>query len=146
MSIATARECVLLANRTVSLDPSAPSDSLDANEFSADRAWHAHHLLDRLNRLLWVLRVNGAVVALVGIISTVESPSKVLWLLQHEAREGNPFGPFFYRNHVAAFANLFWPVCLGPGWRTPSAPSGVEAASLLRSDVRGVRCFRCAPS
>ncbi|MBK9137218.1 MAG: hypothetical protein IPM17_00355 [Verrucomicrobia bacterium] len=51
--------------------------------------------------------------ALVGIISTFDNPSKVLWLLPHETRAGNFFGPFYYRNHGAAFANLLWPVCLG---------------------------------
>lgn len=113
VSIATPRERLLWASPTASANLPSPSELLDSIESSTDRASHAHHLPDRLNRLLWVLCVNGAAVALVGIISTFDNPSKILGLLPHEARTDRFFGPFYYRNHGAAFANLLWPICLG---------------------------------
>lgn len=69
-------------------------------------------LPDRLRRLMWLLCLNGAAVASVGIISSIDNPAKLMWILSLEHREGEFFGPFFYRNHGAAFINLIWPMCL----------------------------------
>ena len=113
VSIASPREQVLLARPDLSQDRPGPSNSPDHDYSSPSRNSLIPAVPDRLNRFLWVLCVNGAAVALVGIISTFDNPSKVLWLLPHETRSGNFFGPFWYRIHGAAFANLIWPVCLG---------------------------------
>jgi hypothetical protein len=71
-----------------------------------------HRVSHRLRRLLWVICLNGGAVALVGIVSTLDDPSRMLWVLPHENREGDFFGPFYYRNHGAQFVNLIWPLCL----------------------------------
>jgi hypothetical protein len=71
-----------------------------------------HRFPHRLRRLLWVICLNGGGLALVGIISTFDDPSKMLWVLPHENRGGEFFGPFYYRNHGALFVNLVWPLCL----------------------------------
>jgi hypothetical protein len=85
-----------------------------------------HELPQRLKRLLWVACLNGAAVALVGILSTLDKPTKVLWVVPHETRDGNFFGPFWYRNHGAQYLNLLWPLCLG-----------LYQASFLQAAERG---------
>ncbi len=136
VSVATRQEYSLLRHSAGLENSPFPTNSPSDHEPLADRAWLAHRLPDRLNRLLWVLCVNGALVALVGILSTFANPSKVLWLLPHETRSANFFGPFYYRNHGAALANLLWPVCLGlwlaHGLRSEKAGHGF-LASLGRS-------------
>ncbi len=67
----------------------------------------------RLERLLWVCCLSGAAVALVGMISVLDQPARVLWLADHPTRQGGFFGPFWYRNNGAQYLNLLWPVCLG---------------------------------
>lgn len=80
---------------------------------NAEAAGSRHELPHRLKKLLWVACLNGAAVALIGIFSTLDNPAKVLWLVPHETRQGNFFGPFWYRNHGAQYLNLLWPLCLG---------------------------------
>ncbi len=78
------------------------------------REFHpAHRLPHRLRRLMWVLSLNGGAVALIGILSTIDNPPKVLWIMTHAYRDGEFFGPFYYRNNGAQFVNLIWPLCLG---------------------------------
>jgi hypothetical protein len=83
------------------------------------RTWNAHdsgldlRIPHRLRRLIWVIALNGGAVALVGIVSTIDDPAKLLWLMPHEGRDGGFFGPFSYRNNGAQFVNLIWPLCLG---------------------------------
>lgn len=72
-----------------------------------------HALPVRLERLLWVCCLNGAAVALAGIISVLDQPARVLWLADHPTRQAGFFGPFWYRNNGAQYLNLLWPVGLG---------------------------------
>jgi hypothetical protein len=93
-----------------------------------------HRLPERVRRLAWVLSLNGGALALVGILSTISNPERLLWLVPVEGRYGDFFGPFYYRNHGALFVNLIWPLCLGL-WLTRSlraAQRGAFRASLLR--------------
>lgn len=71
-----------------------------------------HFLPQRLKRLLGVLCVNGALVALVGIAGTLRPSEYILGLFPHPTRQGGFFGPFWYRNNGAQYLNLLWPVCL----------------------------------
>lgn len=80
---------------------------------NAEAVGSRHALPRRLRKLLWIACLNGAAVALVGIFSTLDNPTRVLWLFPHETRQGNFFGPFWYRNHGAQYLNLLWPLCLG---------------------------------
>ena len=68
---------------------------------------------ERLKQLLRLLCLNGGLVAIVGILSVLDNPRKVMWLVSHETRVGSFFGPFWYRNNGAHFMNLLFPVCLG---------------------------------
>jgi hypothetical protein len=72
----------------------------------------------RLRLLLWVLSVNGALVALQGILQQIEGGGKLLWLVKplvNPAAE-TQFGPYAYRANASQFFNLIWPVTLGFWW------------------------------
>ena len=69
----------------------------------------------RLQRLLWVLCVNGALLALEGILQRLDGTSKLLWLVVPRFNDSAQaqFGPYAYRSNAATYLNLIWPVCLG---------------------------------
>jgi len=72
----------------------------------------------RLKRLLWVLAINGALLALEGIVQRQSGCPKLLFLVQpaiHHNAESQ-FGPFAYRANAAQYFNLLWPACLGFWW------------------------------
>lgn len=68
----------------------------------------------RLRRLLWVICLNGALLAVVSIIQRADGTNKLLWILP--SRSDKPaeslFGPWSYRANAAQYFNLVWPVCL----------------------------------
>jgi hypothetical protein len=72
----------------------------------------------RLRMLLWVLAVNGTLLAIEGIIQRIEGSGRLLFLVKPRV---NPtaiahFGPFAYRANAASYFNLVWPVCVGMWW------------------------------
>jgi O-antigen ligase len=75
-------------------------------------------LPERLRRLLWVLGVNGGLLAAEAIIQRAAGTDKLLWLVQPRVnREGiYHFGAYAYRNNAAQYFNLLWPVILGFWW------------------------------
>lgn len=68
----------------------------------------------RLKRLLWVLVVNTALVAVVGICQRLDGTNKLLWLLEPRFNKGavEQFGPYAYRGNAAQLFNLVWPAAL----------------------------------
>jgi hypothetical protein len=88
-------------------------------------------LPDRLRRLLWVLCLNGAVLALEGILQRLDGTNKLLWLVQpYWNRDAeSQFGPYAYRGNGAEYLNLIWPVCVGFWWtlRQRAARAGLRA-------------------
>lgn len=71
----------------------------------------------RLRRLLWLLGLNAAVLALVAILHKMQGSDKLLWILKSStASKDAHFGPFNYRSNAAQYLNLAWPVCLGFWW------------------------------
>ena len=69
----------------------------------------------RLRLLLWVLCINGAVLALESILQRLSGTNKLLWLvvpLFNNTAESQ-FGPYAYRANAASYFNLLWPVSLG---------------------------------
>jgi O-antigen ligase len=72
----------------------------------------------RLRRLLWVLCLNGTVLALESILQRLSGTGKLLWLVQPAINQSADlqFGPFAYRSNSAQYFNLIWPVCLGFWW------------------------------
>lgn len=69
----------------------------------------------RLQRLLWVLCINGALLALEGILQRLDGTNKLLWLVVPHINSGTEaqFGPYAYRSNAASYLNLIWPVCFG---------------------------------
>lgn len=69
----------------------------------------------RVQRLLWVLCVNGALLALEGILQRLDGTNKLLWMIVprfNNSAEAQ-FGPYAYRSNAATYLNLIWPVCIG---------------------------------
>jgi len=75
-------------------------------------------LPERLRRLLWLLCLNGAVLAMEAIIQRASGSNKLLFLVEtHTNREAlDQFGPYAYRSNAAQYFNLLWPLCLGFWW------------------------------
>lgn len=72
----------------------------------------------RLKNLVTVAGVNGALIAVEGIVQRVSGTPKPLWLLEMSVNRDAlaQFGPFGYRSNAAQFFNLLWPVLLGLWW------------------------------
>ncbi|MEI7733634.1 MAG: O-antigen ligase family protein [Verrucomicrobiota bacterium] len=98
----------------------------------------AHGLLPpRLRRLLWLLSVNGAVLAMVSIIQRMDGTSELLWLVEARIHK-NPleiFGPFAYRANAAQYFNLIWPVSLGLWWTYQRARTRHQHLDLIHPRI-----------
>jgi hypothetical protein len=72
----------------------------------------------RLAFLLWLVCINGALLALEGLIQRFEGSGRLLFLVQPRVNPGaeTQFGPWAYRGNAAAWFNLLWPLCLGFWW------------------------------
>ena len=72
----------------------------------------------RLRRLLWLLSINGSLLAVEGIAQRIGGSNKLIWLMQPRVnREAEyQFGPYAYRANAAQYFNLLWPVALGFWW------------------------------
>jgi O-antigen ligase len=94
----------------------------DERQAARDAAAEPHRRISnpipaRFRRLLWVLCINGALVALVSILHKISGAEKLLWILK--SRTAGPeahFGPYNYRTNAAQYLNLVWPLCLGFWW------------------------------
>lgn len=75
-------------------------------ESAASPRWH---------RLLWVISINGALVAFQGLLQRAEGSHKLLWIAEPRVNKSPEsfFGPYAYRSNAAQFLNLVWPVTLG---------------------------------
>ena len=73
----------------------------------------------RLRRLVLVLGINGALVALEGILQRNAGTPKLLWFMPtHDNPTASAqFGPYAYRSNAAQFFNLIWPLALGVWWQ-----------------------------
>lgn len=72
----------------------------------------------RWKKLLWVVCLNGALLAIEGLVQRADNTGKLLWLVEpriHKSAESQ-FGPYAYRSNGAQFLNLIWPVALGFWW------------------------------
>jgi hypothetical protein len=69
----------------------------------------------RLQFILWVLSINGALLALEAILQRLSGTNQLLWLVQPRFNTAGiyHFGPYAYRANAASYFNLVWPVCLG---------------------------------
>jgi hypothetical protein len=78
----------------------------------------------RARRLIWLLSVNGAALALEGIVQRLAqmklpySPGQLLFLVQPTVNPSalSQFGPWAYRSNAAQYFNMLWPVSVGLWW------------------------------
>ncbi len=72
------------------------------------------YLSQRTKRLLWVICLNGTLLAVEGILQRLSKTNKLLWLIQPELHVWwtVQFGPYAYRSNAAQLFNLIWPVTL----------------------------------
>lgn len=72
----------------------------------------------RLRALLWVLSLNGGLVAIEGIVQRLDGSGHLLFLVKPRVNPGaeSQFGPFAYRANGSQYLNLIWPVALGFWW------------------------------
>ena len=88
----------------------------------------------RIRILLWVLCVNGALVAIQGIAQRVSGSRELLWLLEPRINKDPStfFGPYAYRANAAQYFNLVWPVALGLWWTYRQADRSRPAGASHR--------------
>jgi len=72
----------------------------------------------RLQRLVFVLAANGALVAFQGILQQSSGTAKLLWfkVASNNRAASAQFGPYNYRSNAAQLFNLIWPAALGLWW------------------------------
>jgi len=97
-------------------DKPEPDEPVAENETAAPDL--SGRLPMRLRRLLWVLCLNGALLALEGILQRLDNTNKLLWLVEprYNTSSESQFGPYAYRSNAAQYLNMLWPVCLGLWW------------------------------
>ena len=83
------------------------------------------HSTRRLRQLIAVLAINGALVALEGILQRSSGTPKLLWF---QPTHDNPvasaqFGPYAYRANAAQLFNLIWPPSLALWWHLHFRPT-----------------------
>lgn len=69
----------------------------------------------RLRGLLWVLGINGALLAFEGLLQRAMGTNRLLWIIEpwiNKTPEAQ-FGPYAYRSNAAQYLLLAWPVALG---------------------------------
>ena len=94
---------------------------------------------DRLRRLLWVLSLNAALVAIEGIIQRLSGSNKVLFLVipRFDTLAESQFGPWAYRSNAAQYFNLVWPVTLGFWfWLVTASERRMARSSRMGADAR----------
>lgn len=66
----------------------------------------------RGERLIWVVSINGALLAGAGLLQLASGTPKLLGLFEDPAQRAaaTHFGPFAYRNNAAQYLQLIWPL------------------------------------
>jgi hypothetical protein len=69
----------------------------------------------RFRLLLWILTLNGAALAMEGVLQRMEGSGKLLFLVRPRIHTdaASQFGPYAYRSNGAQYLNLIWPVVAG---------------------------------
>ncbi len=100
----------------------------------------------RLQTLLWVLVLNGALLALVGILQRASGTGKLLWILPSASLKSPDsfFGPWSYRGNASQYFNLLWPVCLGFWLWAQERATRAVTPSLGRRDGPQILLLPCA--
>lgn len=72
---------------------------------------------DRIRILGWTVALNGALMALLGILHRLDGSKDVLWVISlPNPQIAMTFGSYPYRANAAQYLNLMWPIALGLWW------------------------------
>jgi O-antigen ligase len=95
--------------------------------------WPRRYALPRrLRRLLFVVCLNGGLLAVEGIVQRLAGANKLLFFVEPSIHKQatSQFGPYAYRGSASQFLNLIWPVCLGYAWVRARAASQARRLGL----------------
>lgn len=99
------------------------------------RAWrHGLILPPRWRRLLWVLCLNGGLLAVECLVQRASGTNRLLWLVEpgiHKDPE-QQLGPYAYRSNAAQYFAMTWPLALAFWWMLQIGPTD-------RARSRGIR-------
>lgn len=100
----------------------------------------------RLRRLLWVLCINGALLAIEGMLQRFSGTNKLLWILKPHINvvPQAQFGPYAYRSNAAQYLNLIWPMCLGFWWLMRHGRQRADRNARRMGDDPHVMLLPCA--
>ena len=99
----------------------------------------ASEIPGRLRRLLWLVSLNGGLLAIEGIIQRLEGSGRVLFLVvpRYNTTAAAQFGPWAYRSNAAQYFNLVWPVTLGFWiWLVTTSERRLARSSRMGTDAR----------
>ncbi len=109
--------CSLWAVRDWLLGKSAAEERAERLKID-DGPRGAPSLPARWRRLLWVLTINGGLLAVEGIVQRLANCPKLLFMVLpavHQTAD-TQFGPYAYRSNAAQYFNLLWPASVGFWW------------------------------
>ena len=95
-----------------------PVEHFEINSPARGDATSRTFLPAHVRRLLWILCVNGALLALEGILQRTSGTGKLLWVIEPRVHKeaATEFGPYAYRSNAAQYFTLLWPLALGFWW------------------------------
>ncbi len=100
----------------------------------------------RLRRLLWLLCLNGALLAICGFLQRASGTNLLLWV--REMPQNSPveaaFGPWPYHQDAAHYFNLLWPVCLAFWLWMQERSARMSTSQLARIDGPQLLLLPCA--
>lgn len=86
----------------------------------------------RLRRLLWVICLNGILLAGEGIVQRMTGTNKLLGLVlpRFNRTAESQFGPYAYRSTASQYLNLVWPLGVGFCWVLARRAASLRAQGL----------------
>jgi hypothetical protein len=110
-----ARDWLLTKTRRERLSTMADGQAQPEHESRARNSGSGSSIPVRLQRLLWVICLNGAVLAIESLLQRMSGTNKLLWLVEPWFNNDATlqWGPYAYRGNGAQYLNLVWPICLG---------------------------------
>jgi hypothetical protein len=122
------------------------SEEDETDDTEAEGSRGARRLPLRVRRLLWVLCLNTAVLALVSILQRLDGTTQLLWLWQPAPNASSyaQFGPFPRHADAARYLNLVWPVCLGFWWCLRARAGAVRRTTARAGGSPHVLLLPCA--
>lgn len=89
----------------------------------------------RFAAFLWVLAINGMLLAVQGILQRLGGSPRLLWMrMSYWGEFDSCFGPFSYNGNASEYLNLIWPVTLGAWWGLSRERQRAQAVPRVLTD------------